>query len=137
MIEWEFVEPQSFSFSKKRSLYCTVTQEEMRYASSQVKASPLSRRRLVPPTPLQNSYPSFEEEQGHSEVEDQIWSARDRTVIARTKQYLEVSQNMKVDIIEELESLLGPDGESWKKQGAKKGCAIFANTTPHTSIFHA
>ena len=27
----ELVEPQSFSFSKKRSLYCTVTQEEMRY----------------------------------------------------------------------------------------------------------
>ena len=38
-------------------------------------------------------------------MEDQIWSARDRTVIARTKRYLEVSQNMKVEI-EELESFL-------------------------------
>ena len=31
----DFVEPQSLSFSKKRSLYFTVTQEEMRYESSQ------------------------------------------------------------------------------------------------------
>ena len=63
---------------------------------------------MMPPTPLQNSYSSFEEEQGHFEVEDQMWSARDRTVVARTKRYLEVSQNTKVGI-EELESLLGPD----------------------------
>ena len=85
-----------------------VAQEEMRHESSQVNAPPLSRRRMMPPEPLQNSYSSFEEEQGHFEVEDQIWSARDRTVTARTKRYLEVSQNIKVEI-EELESLLGPD----------------------------
>ena len=75
--DWEFVEPPSFSFSKKRAHYGTVTQEEMRNESSQVKAPPLSRRRMLPPTPLQNSYSSFEEEQEHFEVEDQIWSARD------------------------------------------------------------
>ena len=40
--DWEFVEPQSFSFSQKRSLYCTVAQEEMRYEGSPVKAHPLS-----------------------------------------------------------------------------------------------
>ena len=77
---------------------CTVTQEEVRYESSQVKAPPLSRRRMMPPTPLQSSYSSFEEEQEDSEVEDQMWSARYRAVIARTKRYLEVSQNMKVEI---------------------------------------
>ena len=43
----------------------------------------------------------------HFEVEDQIWSARDRTVLARTKRYLE-SKSSSVEI-EELESLLGPD----------------------------
>ena len=58
------------------------------------------------PTPRQNSQSSLEVEQGQFEVEDQTWSARDRIVIARTKQYLEESQSLKV---EELESLLGPD----------------------------
>ena len=83
--DWEFIEPQSFSFSRKRSLYCAVAQEEMRHESSQVKPPPLSRRRVIPPTPMQSSYSSFEEEQVRSEVEDQIWSAHDRAVVARTK----------------------------------------------------
>ena len=86
---------------------------------------------MRPPTPLQNSYSSFEEEEGHFEVEDQMWSARDRTIIAKTKQYLEESRSLRVEI-EELESLLGPErirmwilDESWKKQGTKKICAIY------------
>ena len=41
-------------------------------------------------------------------MEDQIWSAHDRTVIARTKQYLEENLCLKVEV-EELELLLGPD----------------------------
>ena len=61
----------------------------------------------MPPTPLQNLCSPFEEEQGHFEVEEQIWSARDRKVIARTKQYLEENKILKVEV-EELESLLGP-----------------------------
>ena len=40
--DWDLVEPQPFSFSKKRGHSCTVTQEEMRFESSQVKARPLS-----------------------------------------------------------------------------------------------
>ena len=98
------MEPQSFSFSQS----CTVTQEEMRFEGPQVKAPPQSGRRMMPPTPLQNSYSSFEEEQGHFEVEDQMCSARDRTITAKTKQYLEESKSLKVEI-EELDSLLGPD----------------------------
>ena len=58
------------SFFKKRA-------QEMWYEEPQVKAPPLSRRRMMPLAPLQNSYSSFEEEQGHFEVEDQMWSARD------------------------------------------------------------
>ena len=37
-----------------------------------------------------------------------MWSAQDRTVIAKTKHYLEERKSLKVEI-EELESLLGPD----------------------------
>ena len=104
--DWEFVEPQSFSFSKKRAHCCTATQEEMRYESTQVKAPPLSRRRrMMPPTPLQNSNDTCGEEQGRFKVEDQMWSARERTIIARTKRYLEETRTIKVDI-EELEDLL-------------------------------
>ena len=39
---WECVEPQSFSFSKKRAHSWTVKQEEMRFEGSQAKAPPLS-----------------------------------------------------------------------------------------------
>ena len=61
---------------------------------------------MMPPTPLQNSYSSFEEEQGHFGVEDQMWGARDRTIIAKTKQYLELSKSLKLEI-QELGSFLG------------------------------
>ena len=80
----EYVEPQSFSFSKKRALCITSTQEEMRYESTQVKALPLSRRRMRPPTPLQNSNSSSEEEQERFLVEDQRWSAGERSLQARS-----------------------------------------------------
>ena len=76
--DWEDVLPQSFSFSKKRALCYTTTKEGMRHEDSPVKAPPPSRRRMTPPTPLQNSYPSFDGEQGRYEVEDQIWRAREK-----------------------------------------------------------
>ena len=106
--DWEFVEPQSFSFSKKRAHCCTSTQEGMRYESPTLKALPLSRRRMMPPTPVQNSYLSFEKEQGRHEGEGRGSHARERTIIARTKQYLERSCSVKVRV-EELEDLLGPE----------------------------
>ena len=99
------MEPHSFSFSKKRALCHTSTQEEMRYEGSQVKAPPITRRRKTPPAPLQNSYTSFEREQ---EEEGRGWNARERTIIARMKQYLERSFSVKVRV-EELECLLGPE----------------------------
>ena len=58
----------------------------MRFEEPQVKAPPLSRRRMRPPTPLQNSCSSFEKEQANFEVEDQMWIAKDGTIIAKTKQ---------------------------------------------------
>ena len=51
-----------FSFSKKRAHSCTVAQEEMWFEEPQVKAPPLSRRRMMPPTALQSSCSSFEED---------------------------------------------------------------------------
>ena len=52
---------------------------------------------MMPLTPLQRSHSLYEERQRQIEVEDQIWSARDRTVIAQIKQYLEESYSMKVE----------------------------------------
>ena len=71
--DWDFVEPQFSLFSKKRAHCCTSTQEEIRYEGSPVKAPPLSRRRMTPPTPMQNSYTSFEREQGSYEWEGRRW----------------------------------------------------------------
>ena len=65
--DWEFVEPQSFSFSQKRTHWGTDTQEKMRHKGSPMKAHPLSRRRVTPPTPLQNSYTSFVRNHGRCE----------------------------------------------------------------------
>ena len=51
------------------------------------------------------SHALYEERQWQIEVEDQICSARDRTVTVKTKQYLEESYSMKVEV-EELEALV-------------------------------
>ena len=102
----------------------------MRFEGPQVKAPPLSRRRMRPPTPLQNSYSSFEEEQENFEVEDEMWSAKDKTIIAKTKQHLEESKSLKAEI-EELESLLGPEDSDVdfrrisEEARDRKDCAIF------------
>ena len=85
--DWDFLQLQSFAFSI--SVLTLVQLRKKRFEEPQVKAPPPSRGQMMPPTPLQNSYSSFEEEQGHFEVEDQMWSARDRAVIAKTKQSLE------------------------------------------------
>ena len=96
------------TFSKKRALCCTSTQEEMMYEGSQGKAAPITRRRMTPPTPMQNSYTSFERKQGSYEGEGRGWNARGRTIFAGTKQHLERSYSVKVRV-EELEGLLGPE----------------------------
>ena len=59
-----------------------------------------------------------------------MWSAKERTIIARTKQYLEESYSVKVEV-EELEELLGPDDVDedarriLKEASDAKGCATF------------
>ena len=58
--DWEFVEPQSFSFSKKRSIVCVENQEDMGYERTPERAPPAARRRMMPPTPQQSSYSSIE-----------------------------------------------------------------------------
>ena len=98
----------------------------------QQKRPPLSRRRMMPPTPLQSSHSSCEERKWQIEVEDQIWHARDRTVIVKTKQYKEESHSMKVEV-EELESLLGPEDPDvdfrriLEEARTKQGRAIFSD----------
>ena len=66
----------------------------------------MTRRRMTPPTPVQNSYASLEGEQGSYEVEGQGWSAKERTLMARTKQLLERRHSAKVQVEEDL---LGPE----------------------------
>ena len=63
---------------------------------------------MTPPTPMQNSFSSFVRNHGRCEEEGRGWNARERTIIARIKQYLERSFSVKVQL-EALEDLLGPD----------------------------
>ena len=85
-----------FLSQKKRAHCCTDSQEEVRYEGSPVKAPPTTRRRMTPRTPVQNSYTSFEKEQGSYEVEVRGWNTIERTIIARTRQYLERSESVTV-----------------------------------------
>ena len=70
----------------------------MRYKGSLVKGPPLSRRRMTPPTHVQNSYTSFARDHGRYEEEGRGWNARERILIARTKQFLERSHSVKVQV---------------------------------------
>ena len=65
------------------------------------------RRRVTLPTLVQNSYTSSVRDHGRYE-EGKGWDARERTIIARTKQYLERSFSVKVQVAA-LEALLGPE----------------------------
>ena len=69
--DWEVVEPQSFSFSRKRRAVCGKNQENMSDEGTPVKAPPASRRKIMPPTPQQCSQSSIEAMQWQTEVEDQ------------------------------------------------------------------
>ena len=65
---------------------------------------------MMPPTPQQSSHSSTEEMQWQEEMEVQarIWSARERTVIAKMENYLDNNDDMKVEV-GELELLMGPE----------------------------
>ena len=90
--DWESVEPQSFSFSRKRSIFSVENQQDMSYAGTPVKAPPTSGRRMSPPTPQQSSYSSIEAVQWQIEVED--------------------SEDLKVSTRELKEQVLFPDESS-------------------------
>ena len=108
--DWEFVEPQSFSFSKKRSIMREENRGEMSYEGMPVKALPNTRRRMLPPMPQQSSHSSTDERQWQAEMEVQgsIWSARERTEIAMMENYLDKSDELRVQV-RELEHLMGPE----------------------------
>ena len=95
--------------------FSAVSQEDMNLDGTPVKAPSAFRRRIMPPTQQQRPQPR------ETEVEDQEfgaceeecegehrWTARDRTTVAKMEQYLNESDNMKVEI-GELELLLGPE----------------------------
>ena len=91
-------------------LYSYAGRDEIRRLTSE--KPPITRRRMTPPTPMQISYTSFERKQGSFEEEGRGWNARDRTIIARTKQFLERSYIVKVRA-EELEGFLRPEDVEW------------------------
>ena len=99
--EWDFVEPQSFSFSKKRKFACVEGQEDMNYEGTPVKAPPCPKRRMTTPLPRQRSFSSMEE--------GSLWSAQERTAIARIEQYVNNSNVSKLEIAEVEENSLGPE----------------------------
>ena len=80
----------------------------MSYERSPVITPPLSRRRMTPLTPVKNSYTFFVRDHGRNEEEGRGWNARERTIVARTKQFLERSHSVKVQV-EAFEALLGPE----------------------------
>ena len=56
------MEPQSFSFSKKRNFNCVEEQDDMNYEGTLViKAPRCAKRRIRTPLPEQSSFPSVEE----------------------------------------------------------------------------
>ena len=67
--DWEFVEPQSCSFSKKRSIVWEEHREQMSYEGAPVKAPPNTGRRMMPPTPQQRSHSSTDERQWQADKE--------------------------------------------------------------------
>ena len=84
---WNLWNRSPFLSPTKCAHCCTDKQEEMRYEGAQVKASPLSRRRMTLPTPMQSFCLLCE----GPRKEGRGWNARERTIIGRTKQYLEKS----------------------------------------------
>ena len=72
----------------------------MSYEGSPVRAPPTLRRRMMPPTPQQISLSSTDESHWKADLEAQrsIWRTRERRVIAAMEQYLDESEDMKVEI---------------------------------------
>ena len=102
--DWEFVEPQSFAFPKKRSFMRAENQrDELRRVASE-------SRRMMPPTTQQISFSSTDGSQWQADLEAQrsIWSTRERRVIAATENYLDISADMKAEF-EMLELLMDPE----------------------------
>ena len=100
--EWDFVEVQSFSFSKKRNFACVEDQEDMNHEGTPVKAPPCPQRRMRTPLPQQSSFSSMEN--------GSPWSAHERTAIARMEHYVNNSDCVKLEI-DEVEDYysLGPE----------------------------
>ena len=69
--DWEFVEPQLFSFSKKGWIVLEENQGEMSYEGTPVKAPPTPRRRMMPPSPEQISFSSKDKSQWQADLKAQ------------------------------------------------------------------
>ena len=86
----DFVELQSFSFSKKHNFACVEEQEDMNYDGTLVKAPPCSKKRMRTPLPQQSPFSSMEE--------GSPWSAQERAAIANMQHYVGNSDCIKLEI---------------------------------------
>ena len=95
--DWEFVESQFSSFSKKRPFVGTVFQEIMRY-----EGTPVQRLRTPGETPQQSSHSAYEEWrwQAEMEVQESFWTAGERMVIANWKDIWDNSEELRVEFRE-------------------------------------
>ena len=96
-------------FSRQRAQCCTDTQEEMRYEGSPVKAPPLSRRRMTPPTPLQNSYTSFVRDHGRIRSGMAEDGFREKEQSSRGHNSFWKEATVWKVTVDALEDLLGPE----------------------------
>ena len=62
-------------FPEEREAFFVESQEDMNFDGTPVKAPSASRRRIMPPTPLQSPQPSLEGTPLQMEVEDQEFGA--------------------------------------------------------------
>ena len=125
---WENLEPQSFSFSRKRRAVWVENQENMSREGTAVKAPPASRRKM-PPTP-QSSRSSRRTRKvaslGSSRVNVGLLVVER---LRESEQYLNKSDSTRVGV-EELESLFGPedselDSREILRYARKEGGRIF------------
>ena len=90
--EWDFLDPKSFSFSKKRNFACVEEQQDMNYEGTLVMDLLALKRRMRTQLPQQSSLSSMEE--------GRRWSAQERTAVAKMEQYVNNSDCITLEIDE-------------------------------------
>ena len=139
--DWEFVEPQPLSFSNKRSIVCAENKGVMSDEGTPAKAPSSTRRRMMPPTQqISHSSTDVSQWRADREARQSIWSTRERLVIAAMEDYLDNSDDMKVEI-KALELLMDPEDSEFclwyiLTHARRRGNRIFENFSTKEELDH-